>query len=215
MMRRVVLDDEKVTGGGGRFRHSPMRTVSWLGLVLFLCFGGSACGAKVVVDTPGEGGEGGSSSSGPSSCTPGEVEPCYSGPAGVIGVGVCASGIRICSANGTLAPCQGEILPSAEICGNFLDEDCNGIADDPSSCDGPCVGCADYVTVPPDPSVVLCSSSQPVYDAFFSCLCAGACAVSCSANFCVGSEPGQSCADCAVQSPDGCGNELIACSNDF
>jgi len=192
-----------------------MRTVSWLGF-LFLGLVGTACGAKVVVDTPGEGGGagGGSSSSGPSTCTSGEVEACYSGPVGVVGIGICQSGVRSCSANGTFGPCQGETLPQAESCGNGLDDDCNGVVDDPSSCEGPCLFCADYVSESP-PSGPICENSKPVYDALFGCLCAGACAVSCSASFCVNDEPGQSCIDCAVDSTKGCGKELTACSNDF
>lgn len=193
-----------------------MRTISWLGFV-FLCFVGTACGAKVVVDTPGEGGggAGGSAGAGPVACTSGEVESCFSGPIGVIGVGVCQSGVRICSANGTFGACQGETVPSAEICGNGLDEDCNGTADDPSSCGGPCASCAEYVQEAPNPSLTLCADSQPIYDAFFACLCAGACAVSCSASFCVGSDPGSTCIDCAINEAGGCGKEFGVCANDF
>ncbi len=151
-----------------------MRTVSFLGFVL-LSLVGSACGAKVVVDTPGEGGGGGvgggSSSTGPSGC-----------------------------------------MPSAELC-NGVDDDCNDIVDDPPVCDTPCVGCADFITLV-DPSLPLCPGSQPIYDALFGCLCAGPCAVSCSASFCVGSDPAESCITCANDFM-GCSNELGACGNDI
>ncbi|MDI1450747.1 hypothetical protein [Polyangium sp. 6x1] len=188
-----------------------MRTISWLGLV-FLCLVGSACGAKVVVDAPSEGAGGGGGGSGPSTCTSGEVETCYGGPPGTAGVGICKEGSRVCQASGTFGECVADLLPSSEICGNGVDEDCNGIADDPASCNGDCVGCAQYVS-DGNPSAVLCPSSKPVYDTLFACLCAGKCAVSCSASYCVGSDPGQSCIDCAVAG-DGCGNEFNACAVD-
>ncbi|MDI1436022.1 hypothetical protein [Polyangium sorediatum] len=193
-----------------------MRTVFGVSVIFLLCFAGSACGAKVVVDTPGEGGGSGvgggsTSSSGPSTCTSGEVESCYSGPAGVIGVGVCQSGIRICSASGTFGACQGETLPSTEVCGNGLDEDCNGAVDDPAVCNGSCVGCAEYTS---DPSLVLCPNSAELYKELFGCLCAETCAVSCSANLCVGAAPAMSCLTCATD-VNGCGNEFSACANDI
>lgn len=50
---------------------------------------------------------------------------CYTGPAGTQGQGVCVGGTRTCSA-GALSGCVGEVLPSLEICGNGVDEDCNG-----------------------------------------------------------------------------------------
>lgn len=191
-----------------------MRTISWWSLV-FSCLVGSACGAKVVVDTPGEGeGGGGSSSSGTPTCTSGEIETCYEGPPGTAGVGICKPGSRTCQANGTFGECLGDLVPSQDVCGNGVDEDCNGVADDPASCNGGCVGCAEYVSGPQDPSVVLCSSSQLIYKTLFGCLCSGNCAVSCSASLCVGDDPGQSCLDCATD-VSGCGNELSACANDL
>src|SRR5690606_28954268 len=32
----------------------------------------------------------------PTGCTPGAIEPCYTGPAGTYGVGTCRSGTRMC-----------------------------------------------------------------------------------------------------------------------
>lgn len=53
--------------------------------------------------------------------------PCYTGPAGTVGVGECRHGTPVCSKTGTLAACRGEIVPAQEICDpEFRDEDCDG-----------------------------------------------------------------------------------------
>ena len=60
-------------------------------------------------------------------CLPSATEPCYSGPAGTQGVGVCKAGTRACNAQGTAwGACSGEVLPQAENCGTSQDEDCDG-----------------------------------------------------------------------------------------
>lgn len=58
---------------------------------------------------------------------------CYTGNPALIGVGACASGIESC--NGTSkTSCEGEVLPSAEVCSDpLLDADCDGLA----GCDDP------------------------------------------------------------------------------
>ncbi|MBU0530727.1 MAG: hypothetical protein ABIH52_02690 [Candidatus Aenigmatarchaeota archaeon] len=56
-------------------------------------------------------------------CSDGEEKPCGSN------LGVCKAGKRICS-GGSWRPCDLENYPAPEVCGNGLDEDCNGIADD-------------------------------------------------------------------------------------
>jgi hypothetical protein len=53
---------------------------------------------------------------------------CYTGPAGTQDVGVCMSGIQTCNA-GSFGACQGQVLPSAEVCDN-LDNDCDGARDE-------------------------------------------------------------------------------------
>ncbi len=61
-------------------------------------------------------------------CSPGSDEPCYSGPTGTEGVGLCKAGTRTCNADGTaLGPCEGEITPTPETCSNPGDEDCDGV----------------------------------------------------------------------------------------
>ena len=60
-------------------------------------------------------------------CTPGETLPCYEGPSGTEGVGVCKSGIATCVEDGTdWSECVGQVLPGPEICGNGIDENCDG-----------------------------------------------------------------------------------------
>lgn len=94
-------------------------------------------------------------------CIPSSVSSCYSGPPGTQGVGACKAGGATCDALGTsLGPCVGEVLPVAEICGNGIDDDCDGTLDggDPDGdgwtvCDGDCCetpqGCGSPAEVNP------------------------------------------------------------------
>lgn len=60
-------------------------------------------------------------------CTPSILDYCYSGPAGTLGVGLCAAGTRMCNADGTAwGACTGQVLPGAESCANATDDDCDG-----------------------------------------------------------------------------------------
>ena len=75
-------------------------------------------------------------------CIPGAVEECeYTGPEGTKNVGTCKAATRTCSGNGLWGFCEGEVWPVAEKpeisnCGDGLDNDCNGIADDGIDIDG-------------------------------------------------------------------------------
>lgn len=51
---------------------------------------------------------------------------CYSGPSGTAGVGKCRAGTQTC-ASGAWGLCIGEVLPSPEIIGNGIDDNCDGI----------------------------------------------------------------------------------------
>ncbi|HLT38459.1 MAG TPA: choice-of-anchor L domain-containing protein [Enhygromyxa sp.] len=94
-------------------------------------------------------------------CEPGDVGECYEGPAQTLGVGECAAGTRSCQSSGVWGACLGQTLPSAEICGNDVDEDCDGVltgadldGDGWGSCEGDCcddevVGCVDAHLVNP------------------------------------------------------------------
>lgn len=71
------------------------------------------------------------------SCTPGETQPCYPGPPNTENNAPCAGGTRKCNAAGTAwSLCSGFVLPSPEICGNNVDEDCNATTDDVPDLDG-------------------------------------------------------------------------------
>jgi hypothetical protein len=59
-------------------------------------------------------------------CEPDNEEACYGGPAGTEGMGLCVAGLRTCDQNGVFGPCVGEVVPAPEICGNDVDEDCDG-----------------------------------------------------------------------------------------
>lgn len=62
-------------------------------------------------------------------CQPGATEACYEGPDGSEGVGECRAGVRTCAADGaSFGPCEGQALPAAEVCGDAVDEDCDGAA---------------------------------------------------------------------------------------
>jgi cysteine-rich repeat protein len=65
-------------------------------------------------------------------CTPGTTVPCYTGPTGTIGVGLCHGGSRTCASDGKgYGPCTGQVVPTAEVgcqCGD-------GTLDPRESCD--------------------------------------------------------------------------------
>jgi hypothetical protein len=69
---------------------------------------------------------------GPScACTAGATRSCYPGPSTEVNVGVCRAGTQRCNAGGTAwGACAGAVGPSSEVCGNMLDDDCDGRPDD-------------------------------------------------------------------------------------
>lgn len=70
-------------------------------------------------------------------CTPGEMQPCYPGPAGTEGVGECHAGLQACNPFGTgWGACIDFQIPGEEVCANGLDDDCNGADDDIADIDG-------------------------------------------------------------------------------
>lgn len=72
------------------------------------------------------------------SCLPGDTKPCYTGPLEKVDVGACVRGTSTCAADGFgWGACEGEVLPLAsEVCGNAVDDDCNGEADEDIDADG-------------------------------------------------------------------------------
>jgi hypothetical protein len=83
--------------------------------------------------------------------------PCYNGPPGTRGVGLCRDGGYQCNADGTdySTVCTNQVLPAPEICGNGVDEDCDGVIDNPigphTTGYGPYYSCHP-LGVPGDPS---------------------------------------------------------------
>jgi hypothetical protein len=64
-------------------------------------------------------------------CPAGATEPCYSGPVGTNGVGVCHGGLHTCDITGIAwGECRNEVLPSPDYCFNDTDDDCNGVVND-------------------------------------------------------------------------------------
>jgi hypothetical protein len=74
---------------------------------------------------------------GPCACAPGSVQSCYLGAPGTEGVGPCHGGTQVCKADGlSWGPCEGQVLPSSEICANNVDENCDGTFDNAADLDG-------------------------------------------------------------------------------
>jgi hypothetical protein len=93
---------------------------------------GEVCGDNIDNDCNGRVDEG-------CDCRPGEMGPCYDGPAGTRGVGVCRDGQRLCFAGpggvGAMwGACTGDTRPSTESCDDMLDNDCNGTVNDCCTC---------------------------------------------------------------------------------
>jgi len=93
-------------------------------------------------------------------CDPGEKEKCpYTGRPETENVGPCRAGEKTCLPDGSgFGPCKGEILPIFEICGNGIDDNCDGEPDTPdldgdgyAACEGDCCESAEQC---PDPAAV-------------------------------------------------------------
>jgi len=65
-------------------------------------------------------------------CTPGAQVACYSGPPETQNKGICKDGLQTCNAQGTgYGACMGQVLPGPiDICGNNLDDNCDGVKDE-------------------------------------------------------------------------------------
>lgn len=91
-------------------------------------------------------------------CTPGTTKVCYSGAPGTQNVGTCMPGLQTCLPDGSAyGPCTGEVVPVAESCATFLDDDCDGAVNEADAgCDpADCAGC----TLSPAPA---CGSNVAV-----------------------------------------------------
>lgn len=117
-----------------------------------------ACGPTVNKGSGDDGTDGGNTPS----CSPGATQSCYSGAPGTQGVGPCTGGTQTCDSTGYWGPCLGEVAPTGEVCGNNVDDNCNGTVDEDvdadgdgfKTCGGDCCdstndGCGDPVLVNP------------------------------------------------------------------
>ena len=98
---------------------------------------GEAWGREIAFTTTGQ------SSSGGTECTPSLTRVCDTGKAGI-----CADGTQACDQTGLWGTCVQNTQATTEICGNGMDDNCNGLIDnaDPA--------CQQAVTNPvPTPSV--------------------------------------------------------------
>jgi hypothetical protein len=62
-------------------------------------------------------------------CTPGTTQTCFPYASDKDGVGICTRGTQTCGASGEFGqwgPCDGATGPFSEVCGNGIDEDCDG-----------------------------------------------------------------------------------------
>lgn len=97
----------------------------------------SSTGGGQVGGAGGDGGtgQGSGGKGGAGACEPGMAQLCYNGPPGTDNIGACRPGQQTCDAMGAgFGPCQGAVMPDEEICGNGLDDDCNGQVDPTGEC---------------------------------------------------------------------------------
>ena len=80
------------------------------------------------------------------SCTAGQVRECYTAKEETLGIGPCAAGEQMCTAAGMWGNCENEVIPVGEVCGDGVDQNCNGTVDENedrdgdgfTTCDGDC-----------------------------------------------------------------------------
>lgn len=95
--------------------------------------------------TGGTGALGGGGAGGETPCVPQSTMPCYEGPPGTEGNGICEAGLQTCDEDGLgYGACMGQVLPQPENCALAGDEDCNGTPVDA------CTGAVDW-TLPTTP----------------------------------------------------------------
>lgn len=80
------------------------------------------------------GGAAGGSGGGGPMCLPGSETPYYTGPPGTESIGIGHGGTKTCDKTGAdYGPCLGEVTPIVENCATIDDDDCDGLANEPSA----------------------------------------------------------------------------------
>jgi hypothetical protein len=70
-------------------------------------------------------------------CGGATMQACYRGPAATRNVGRCKDGVQACISGELVedwGPCMNDVLPRPEVCGDGVDDDCDGVADDGCVC---------------------------------------------------------------------------------
>lgn len=70
-------------------------------------------------------------------CAPGMTQMCYPGDARQRNVGACRSGTQRCEGTGEFGnwgACTGAVTPAEDVCGDGVDNDCDGATDNGASC---------------------------------------------------------------------------------
>ena len=86
----------------------------------------AGCGDDLKIDIDPQPSDAASSDA--AACTDPETRPCYPGPPGTEGVGICMAGEETCS-GGQFGDCEGVVLPIEEIADGD-DNDCDGMVDE-------------------------------------------------------------------------------------
>ncbi len=69
-------------------------------------------------------------------CDPSQTRDCYTGHMDTEGVGPCTGGTQMCLPAGVWGNCVGEVVPVGEVCGDNIDNNCNGMTDENIDADG-------------------------------------------------------------------------------
>ena len=94
------------------------------------CPNGEKCNTQRVCGVLPDGGTSGD-------CNPGDVRGCYTASAGCdpegqqfLCKGTCKAGSQTCNQESKWGACEGEVTPASEICGDGLDNNCDGRVDE-------------------------------------------------------------------------------------
>jgi len=123
-------------------------------LVSSICIAMAACGPSRNTDKACVGTDCASGT-----CNSGDVRDCYTGDPSTDNVGLCHGGMQTCNSAGQWDTCEGQVVPTGEVCGDNQDNDCDGQVDEDTDNDGDgyttCQGdCCDDPTECSNPGLV-------------------------------------------------------------